>query len=715
MTVVMVPSYAVWMVFIVPFIGALIAPLTGKTRARDIIALVFPLVSALFTLELLIPVVQGNTIALYNSIIPASVPWIPELGINVGMLSDPYTVVVSSLVAWVSFLVMVYSADYMKGDEGLTRYWFFMNFFIGSMQLIVLSDNLLSLFIGWEGVGLCSYALIGYYYHDGLKDWVGTPGKKALGEEQAYPPSHAGLKAFFMTRIGDVAMLAGLFILFVYAGTFNFQQLVSSPNWAVALSRNYLLVPAALLIFGGAVGKSAQFPLVEWLPDAMAGPAPVSALIHAATMVNAGVVLVARIGPVFYYAVASNPGLIQPFFITVAWIGAFTAFLAATQAMVGFELKKILAYSTVSQIGYMMLALGLAGLTSNIAGGLSAALFQLMSHAVFKAALFLMAGVLIHSAGSKYVNDMGAMRDKLKLTFAVFLIAVASLSGIPPLSGFWAKDSILGLAWSSGQFTLFAVGCLTAGITAFYAFRLVGIAFLGQKSPNLARLESEGHGLHEAKPLSWVPYTILGAGTILLGLLGFLGIQGFLQTAAADYIGTLLGTGTTTPAAAGAPLEAVPTLLTLGIVAVGIFAAGMFYIARKASAEKLVSGSQFLWGLHNFIENRWYINAVYYRVFVKVPLAVSVWTHTHFEWGVLQKVNTGGEALARGISAGGGWFDRNVVDRVANGVADAGQAVSRTSRRIQNGIVESYALALVLGLLVLLVFFILLTGLYNAL
>ena len=213
----------------------------------------------------------------------------------------------------------------------------------------------------------------------------------------------------------------------------------------------------------------------------MAGPAPVSALIHAATMVNAGVVLVARVGPIFYFVLASNPSLIQPFFVTVAWIGAFTAFLAATQALVGHELKKILAYSTASQIGYMMMALGLAGLSADyFAQGLSAGLFQLISHAVFKAALFLMAGVLIHSAHSKYISDMGGMKDRLKLTFAVFLIAVASLSGIPPLSGFWTKDAVLGLAWNSGQTGLFLVGTLTAGITAFYAFRLLGIVFFGR-------------------------------------------------------------------------------------------------------------------------------------------------------------------------------------------------------------------------------------------
>jgi NADH-quinone oxidoreductase subunit L len=713
MTSEMIPSYYVWMVFIIPFVGALVAPLTGKTRARDYIAVAFALVSAVFTLLLLVPILEGKTISLYNSLIQTSVPWIPELGINVGMLSDPYTIIISSLVGWISFLVMVYSLDYMKGDQGLTRYWFFMNFFIGSMQLIVLSDNLLTLFIGFEGVGLCSYALIGYYYHDEVENWVGTPGYKVLGEEQAYPPSHAGMKAFLMTRIGDIAMLAGIILLFIYAGTFNYQQLVSSPNWATALAKNDLLIPAALLIFGGAVGKSAQFPLLEWLPDAMAGPAPVSALIHAATMVNAGVVLVARIGPIFYFALLANPSLIQPFFVTVAWIGAFTAFLAATQATVGFELKKILAYSTASQIGYMMLALGLAGLSTNFAQGLSAGLFQLMSHAVFKAALFLMAGVLIHSAHSKYINEMGGMKDKLKLTLAVFLIAVASLSGIPPLSGFWSKDAVLAVAWNSGQFGLFAVGCLTAGITAFYAFRMLGIVFFGQKSSHLNEVEAAGHELHEARPLSWVPYTVLASGTVVLGILGFFDIEGFLQSAAQTYLGTLSPGAVLSGASVSFNLTSAG--ITLAFVLVGLLVASQLYFMHRGSAERIIASSGILRGLYTFFENRWYINAVYYKVFVDAPLAAATWTHVHFEWGVLQKVNTGGEALAKSLSAGGGWLDSSVIDRLANRIADLGQEVSRAVRRIQTGIVENYTLVLILGLLVFLLLFILLTGLYTIL
>ncbi|MBI3841508.1 MAG: NADH-quinone oxidoreductase subunit L, partial [Thaumarchaeota archaeon] len=423
-----IPSYFIWLIFILPFVGSLVTvALRRGGRLANYVAVGFSFVSASFALSMLLPILTGDSSSVLDSVIPQSVPWISGLNLAVGVLSDPYTAILTNVVAWVSFLIMVYSLEYMKDDPGSNRYFFFVSLFVGSMQLIVLSDNLLSLFIGWEMVGLCSYALIGHYWKDETKDWVGTPGEKALGEDQSYSPSHAGMKAFVMTRVGDVAMLAGILILFLYAGTFNYRQLAAtSGSWVPALSNAGLLVPVALLIFGGAVGKSAQFPLHEWLPDAMAGPAPVSALIHAATIVKAGVVLVARVAPLFYFAVVTNPSLgiasVEPFFLTVAWIGAFTAFLAATQALVGFELKKILAYSTISQIGYMMMAIGVAGLSTEFVQGLSSGLYHLMSHAIFKACLFLAAGALIHAADSKYISEMGGMRDRMKLTFAAFLI-----------------------------------------------------------------------------------------------------------------------------------------------------------------------------------------------------------------------------------------------------------------------------------------------------
>jgi NADH-quinone oxidoreductase subunit L len=713
-----VPSFAIWMVFVLPYVGALLTAALGKAgRLRDYTAVAFSLLSALFAAVLLLPVLEGQSISVYNSIIPQSVPWISALGLTMGVLSDPYTAILANVVAWVSFLIMVYCLEYMKGDSGSMRFFFFMDLFIGSMQLIVLSDNLLSLFIGWEMVGLCSYALIGHYYRDEKKDWVGTPGETVLGEEQAYPPSHAGMKAFVMTRIGDVAMLAGILILFFYAGTFNYYQLAaSSSSWAPRLSSSGLLVPVALLIFGGAVGKSAQFPLHEWLPDAMAGPAPVSALIHAATMVKAGVVLVARIAPLFYFAFVLDPALVQPFFLTVAWIGAFTAFLAATQALVGFELKKILAYSTVSQIGYMMLAMGLAGLTPDFTQGLAAGLYHLLSHAIFKACLFLAAGALIHAADSKYINDMGGLRNKMKITFGAFLIAVASLSGIPPFSGFWSKDAVLGVAWGAGQYGLFLVGAATAGLTAFYSFRMLGIIFFGGKSQKLESLEQAGHHVHEPGPLMWVPYSLLAVATVLIGLVALVGqvfpplnIEASLESAAASYVSSLF------PSQSAQALSAtsfnVPASGVTGLfVAVGFLAAVGIYIARRVSPTRFVADKGFMHGLYLFLERRWYINAIYYRVFVQAPISASNWLSQSFDYRGLFRVNALGSVLGISFSRAGNWVDSRVVDGAANGFSTTGQALSRLFRRIQTGITEEYIQVFALGIIVMAVLLLLAIG-----
>ncbi len=717
-----IPSYFIWMVFILPYAGALLtAALRKAGRAKDYVAPVFAFLSALFALSLLIPVLEGGSLRVYDSIIPQSVPWISGLNLTMGVLADPFTAILSNVVAWVSFLIVLYSVEYMKEDGGTARYFFFISLFIGSMQLIVLSDNLLSLFIGWEMVGLCSYALIGHYWRDETKDWVGTPGEKALGEEQAYSPSQAGMKAFVMTRIGDVAMLAGILILFYYAGTFNYHQLfLTSTVWLPQLVHSGLLVPVALLIFGGAVGKSAQFPLHEWLPDAMAGPAPVSALIHAATMVKAGVVLVARVAPLFYFAFFLNPSLdpslITPFFVTVAWIGAFTAFLAASQALVGFELKKILAYSTVSQIGYMMMAIGLAGLSTDFAQGLSAGLYHLMSHAIFKACLFLAAGGLIHAADSKYISDMGGMRDRMKLTFAAFLIAVASLSGIPPFSGFWSKDAILGVAWSAGQYGLFAVGMVTAGLTAFYSFRMLGLVFFGQRSQRLEQVESSGHHVHEPSPIMWIPYAVLATATVVIGLAALAGqvvpslnIEGTLEAAAGTYIQTLYPT----QGASVAPQAAfnVPASGLTGLfVAAGFFVAVTFYLMRRASPARFIGQTGFMHSLYVFLERRWYINAVYYKVFVNAPIAASRWLSEKFDYKGLFRVNNVGSVIGIDLSTAGNWIDVNIVDGVANGISSFGQAFSRTVRRIQTGIVEQYVQVFAIGVIVMIVLLLLAVG-----
>jgi NADH-quinone oxidoreductase subunit L len=703
-----IPSYYLWLIFILPYAGALLTPLLARNqRLRDYAAVSFSFLSAIFALQLLLPVLQGQSITITGF---TSFPWISALRIDMGVLSDPYTIILSNVVAWVSFLIMMYSLDYMKSDTGLTRYWFFMNLFIGNMQLIVLSDNLLALFIGWEGVGLCSYALIGHYYRDEIQNWVGTPSSKVLGEEQAYSPSHAGMKAFVMTRVGDVAMLAGIIIVFIYAGTFSFQDLAKSSDWAKKLAESGLLVPVALLIFGGAIGKSAQFPLHEWLPDAMAGPASVSALIHAATMVKAGVVLVARIGPIFYFVLSSNPALIRPFFETVAWIGAFTAFLAATHALVGFEMKKIMAYSTISQIGYMMMALGLTGLSTHFAQGLSAGLYHLTSHAIFKASLFMTAGALIHITGSKYINEMGGLRDRMKITFAVFLIATASLSGIPPFSGFWSKDAVLATAWDANQFGLFAVGAITAGLTAFYSFRMLGLVFFGKKSMRLEEFEKSGAHIHEVNSLSWIPYAILGIGTVIIGVLSPLfNFEGALESISNGYLATLFPIGLEKGEAAAFNVTSASIALLFAMIGVGI--SWLLYVHGRTLG--IVGSTRFMHGIYSFLENRWYINALYYKTFVNIPLYIARHTSSA-ELRILNVVNDAGVKFGLYLSGTGNWIDNNIIDGIANGFSSRGQSLSRVVRKVQTGVLEQYILIFSIGLLVLLLIFILTTGVYAS-
>ncbi|MGI0078696.1 MAG: NADH-quinone oxidoreductase subunit 5 family protein, partial [Nitrososphaerales archaeon] len=477
------------LIWIVPIVGSAISVLAAKSGsgARNAVAIATSFLSALLATSLFFisnfhSYVFAGQILDVQTVCGAQTTWIQALNLNAGVLVDPLTAILALTVAWVSFLIMVYSLGYMKGEKNLTRYYFLMNFFIGNMLLIVMSDNFLQLFLGWEGVGYCSYALIGFWHSDETENWVGTLGETSLGVPEAYSPSHAGMKAFIMTRAGDIAFFIGILLIFAFSRTFNFvnlyQDLSSSSNWATSLSGVGLFVPSAILIFGGAIGKSAQFPLHEWLPDAMAGPTSVSALIHAATMVNAGVFLIGTIGPL-YIAAAGKLQIVYPFFVAVAAIGAFTAILAASQAMVLDEVKKVLAYSTVSQIGYMMLGLGVAGLsvTANFTFGFTASFFHLISQALFKAGLFMCAGWLIHVTESKFMSDMGGLRKHMKITFVSMLIVALSLAGLPPFSGFWSKDSILGASLQAGGISIifYVIGTVTALMTAFYSIRLIGL------------------------------------------------------------------------------------------------------------------------------------------------------------------------------------------------------------------------------------------------
>ena len=667
-----------WLVWIVPFIGAALIPALAKKSIRfsNISAVGFAIISALLAATLIPIVVSGSEIH-------SQIPWIPTLNIKAGILADPLSVIMTNLVAWISSLIIIYSVGYMHGDRDLTRYWFFMLFFIGSMQLIVLSDNLLMVFFGWEGVGFASYALIGFWYADRKKDYVGREGHIVRGIAMWASPTHAGIKAFLMTRAGDVMMLSGMFLIFMHAGTFGFKELLADQTWAHNMMEQNLLVPAAILLFGGAIGKSAQFPLNEWLLEAMTGPTPVSALIHAATMVKAGVFLVARIGPLFFALAAFDAAA---FFEVVAWIGAITAFLLATQAIVNPEIKKVLAYSTGSQIGYMMMALGIAGLSTQFVDGYTAGFFHLMSHAMFKASLFMAAGAILHVVGSRFMTDMGGLRKNMNKTFIFMLLSALSLAGAPLItSGFWSKDAIFAALLESGTSTgisLFFIAFIVAIMTAFYTFRMVGMVFFGTKSKHIQTIEQNSynksqyvssissdptdeqrlkpdhenslkhdpkHQIHEVKAVMWVPFAILAVSTVLIGLVGFI-FEEEIHSIMASYLSSSFGIGetlsthnsanniqqNTSPTTEGLnPIALLSSFVAFGIGSgLGIF----FYIIRKKDPE-IISKYPVLKQTWLFLYNRWYLNSFLYWGFVKIPLRLYQLIWLYFENIIAQGIN----------------------------------------------------------------------------
>ena len=661
----------VWLVWIVPFLGAALIPALAKksTRFSNISAVGFAIISALLAATLI-------PLATSGSEIHSQIPWISALNIKAGILADPLSIIMTNLVAWISSLIIIYSVGYMHGDRDLVRYWFFMLFFIGSMQLIVLSDNLLMVFFGWEGVGFASYALIGFWYADRKKDYVGREGHIVKGIAMWASPTHAGIKAFLMTRAGDVMMLSGMFLIFMYAGTFGFKELLADQTWAHTMMEQNLLVPAAVLLFGGAIGKSAQFPLNEWLLEAMTGPTPVSALIHAATMVKAGVFLVARIGPLFFALAAFDAAV---FFEVVAWVGAITAFLLATQAIVNPEIKKVLAYSTGSQIGYMMMALGIAGLSTQFVDGYTAGFFHLMSHAMFKASLFMAAGAILHVVGSRFMTDMGGLRKNMNKTFIFMLISGLSLAGAPLItSGFWSKDAIFAALLESGTSTggaLFFIAFIVAIMTAFYTFRMVGMVFFGTKSKHIQAIEqssshtsqsasyvssepSDDHHnlkqdtkpkIHEVTPIMWVPFAILAISTILIGLVGFI-FEEEIHSIMASYLFSSFGIGeaisthnsaNTIEQNAGQTTEALnPIALVSSFVAFGI-GSGLgilFYIIRKKDPE-IISRYPILKKAWSFLYNRWYLNSLLYWGFVTIPLRLYQIIWLYFENLIAQGIN----------------------------------------------------------------------------
>jgi len=562
------------LIWALPVAGAAVTPLVARVggRAREAAALLAAGASlALSILTCWAVIGEGPR--------RVSLEWfyMPGLGkVYYGLLLDPLSALMASLVAFISTLVFIYSVSYMRGDPGLTRYWVFMQLFLGGMELLVLSDNLIQMLIGWETVGVCSFALIAYWYVDDEAEyrvyWVGEP-------PEAYPPSHCGLKAFLVTRFGDTFMIAGMLLLLILTGRQTFSELLeTAPPGGLA-------VPALLLMFIGAVGKSAQVPLMEWLPDAMAGPSSVSALIHAATMVKAGVYLTLRLGMIA--AAWSGYADMSAFFRYVMFTGLATALLAALQASVASELKKVLAYSTASQIGYMMAALGaIEAYPSSV----NSAFAHLVSHALFKAALFLAGGAVIHAAGSRFLRDCGGVGRYMRRTFIFFSLASLSLIGVPPMLGFWSKESILEVLYRTSM-AAYMVALVTAAVTAFYTLRMLMLVFMGGRG----RRAVNGHGVHEADYLMLAPYAALALLSLVLGVAG---------PALMEALGRLTcGEGR---------LYESDTALALASLSVIMAGGALAYISHGWGVGTRLNSR--LHPLADLLRRRLYINAAYYRL-----------------------------------------------------------------------------------------------------
>jgi NADH-quinone oxidoreductase subunit L len=599
-----------WLCFLFPFAGALLSPVLSRVhpKLRDYGAVFFSFLAAFVSIMFVPYLFHPSKLPIESAFVWLTSP----IELNVGVLIDPLSIVMANIVAVISFIIMIYSLGYMKGDPSLTRWWMWMNLFIGSMLLLVLSNNLLFIFFGWKMVGFCSYGLIGFYYRDEKKNWIGGPPPTPYRT-----PSHAGLKALIVTSVGDVLMLSGILIIYSYSGTLNLLKLYETSSlWIPEMANSPgMILLASILLLAGSIGKSAQFPFHEWLPEAMAGPGPVSALIHAATMVKSGVYLVARLIPIFFYGYwIAGCSEASYFFILTAWVGGFTAFLAATQGMVSLELKKALAYSTISQIGYMMLALGISGFTApSLMGGFTSGTFHLVSHALFKACLFLCAGSVIHTAHSIYMNDMGALRKSMPFTWFFMFIAALSLMGVPPLSGFWSKDAILVSSLKAHHYPLFLLALITVVVTSFYTVRFIGMVFYGKKSKNIENLIQKGGPLIEDHPTMVGACGILSLFIIVFGIWGLsiehlLG-EGFGVSLEKLRLPAEFDTGSSTP-------RLFVPLLSVISVMIGIVPAYFLYISKKADPKDILEKHALTKVVHKFLWNRWYIDLFYYMFFV---------------------------------------------------------------------------------------------------
>jgi len=578
--------------------------------------------------------VSGKLNGVYQTFVDKTV-WMKfteTLQIDMGILIDPISVMMLIVVSIVTLMVNIYSRGYMKGDEGYTKFFAFLGLFAFSMYGLVLATNLFQIYIFWELVGVSSYLLIGYYYT--------KPSAVA-----------AAKKAFIVTRFADLGFLIGILIIGYYSGTFDFESLNNPEgsailNWASTSFMGLSVITWALiLIFIGGAGKSAMFPFHIWLPDAMEGPTPVSALIHAATMVVAGVYLVARLFPMYYFV---EDGFALDI---VAYVGAFSALFAAIIAITQTDIKRVLAYSTMSQLGYMMLALGVSGYDGHEGVGYMASMFHLFTHAMFKALLFLGAGSVIHAVHSNYLKDMGGLRKYMPVTNITFLIAALAISGMPPFAGFWSKDEILVAAFEHNKL-IYYIGVFVAGLTAFYMFRIYFGIFWGKDTTYKQRPKES--------PLSMTfPLLVLAFLSITAGFIPF------SEFVTADRSGF------------EAHLNYPLAVIAIGVGLTGIVLAWLFYKKETDLADKFANGFGvfYKWAYHKF-----YFDEIYLFITKKI--------------------------IFKRIAAPIARFDKKYVDGTMVGIGKKTVLASEKIKGVQSGKVQDYAFAFIAGAVLLAIVFI---------
>lgn len=696
-----------------PFIGSVmvlfLSLMLKKNKVGHAVAIISLLVSAISATLLLMNVLESST-----GVVQFTYPWISAINVDFGIYVDSLAAFMAVIVDWLCVIIGVYSIKYMEGDSGLNRYWLFFTFFTGSMLLIVLSSNLLLTFIGWEGTSLASYALIGHWFTDQKKNWVGDPNRKALGTSMEFSPSHSGVRALVFTRLGDVGFIAGIALIYALTGSLSIPYMAeNAAAWGATLAIRGLLLPFLLFFSLGAFAKSAQFPFHEWLVTAMTGPTSISALIHAATMVKAGVFFMLRFLPIFFL-VFRDLSAIMPtaasdvtmYFTIVVYIGAFTAFLMATQAVVAKELKLVLAFSTASQLGYMFLAAGSAGLIAEFAGGFIATFGQLMSHGFFKAALFLAAGAVIHATGTRFMNEMDGLSKYMKITFATMLISALSLAGLPPLIGFWTKDVIIESVYQTGLFIPIALAIGTVALTAFYSTRMVAKTFLGKPSENVTQLVAE-HKLHKPSKIMSIPYLVLAIINLVLGSCWlFLGGD-FYAALTRNVLGL-----TEVPTAFHVSLDPFTTILSLSMVAIGFGSAYIIYgkpNLQQSIAKQLEVNRGFR-AIYNFLYDRWYIQGIYYKVFVSGGNWFSKGLSKYFDTGVVDGFYHRFIPWFTTKTYKGGFrfFETGGIDKFYHiFIAKAALFLSNKFRKIQTGIINHYLLMFLVGFVIILILFLL--------